>query len=320
MRLIQIESWALEVIQRVELNQPNEDSRVELKREWIDPQKAARQIAAQANASRGDPILWLIGIDQLKGIIGINHNELANWCANVFTNFEGIAPNIIDMNIPYKGKTIVALFIETDRAPFIVNNPLFGTQNGGPIAYEVPWREGTSTRTATRSDLIRILMPIVDLPEVETLSSQIKLGKRDSYIWELQMELYFIPSIGNTIIIPFHRCLANAKLHPFENEINFEKISLAPPYRYLSGQVGSGFKMDSLMASHTQSELILEGPSRVILKAESWFVEIPVNLDNSNLDVTVRLFTVHNDRSIIISHHLRKDTEPVQNYIARWVK
>ncbi len=37
MNKIQIESWAMQIIERVEKNQPNEDSFVELKREWIDP-------------------------------------------------------------------------------------------------------------------------------------------------------------------------------------------------------------------------------------------------------------------------------------------
>lgn len=64
MRPVEIESWALSVIQQVESRQPNEDARVEMKTNWIEHFKAARQIAGHANAARGDPILWLIGVDQ----------------------------------------------------------------------------------------------------------------------------------------------------------------------------------------------------------------------------------------------------------------
>jgi hypothetical protein len=42
MNSLQIESWALRVIDCVDASQPNEDTRIELKREWIGPQKAAR--------------------------------------------------------------------------------------------------------------------------------------------------------------------------------------------------------------------------------------------------------------------------------------
>ena len=60
MRLVQIENWALDVINSVDAGHPSEDARVELKAEWIEAQKAARQIAGHANAARGDPILWLV--------------------------------------------------------------------------------------------------------------------------------------------------------------------------------------------------------------------------------------------------------------------
>ena len=40
MKLHQIESWALDIVDRVQSGQPVEDSRVELKAEWIDPVKA----------------------------------------------------------------------------------------------------------------------------------------------------------------------------------------------------------------------------------------------------------------------------------------
>lgn len=49
MRKTDIEFWALSIIERVEKGQPVEDSRVELKGDWIDPKKAARRIAGHAN-------------------------------------------------------------------------------------------------------------------------------------------------------------------------------------------------------------------------------------------------------------------------------
>src|SRR3712207_5876612 len=110
MRKHQIENWALSVIERVESGEPNEDFRVELKSQWLDPQKAARQIAGHANGARGENILWLIGVDQKKGVIGADHMELADWYAKVKAQFDDLAPQLIDLNVPVKGKTVVALF------------------------------------------------------------------------------------------------------------------------------------------------------------------------------------------------------------------
>jgi hypothetical protein len=38
-----------------------------------------------------------------------------------------------------------ALLFDTSRRPFVVKNPVYGNVNGGPVAFEVPWREGTET-------------------------------------------------------------------------------------------------------------------------------------------------------------------------------
>ena len=126
MRLIQIEAWTLAIIDRVNSKSPIEVFRVELKSEWPQPQKAARQIAGHANAARGESILWLIGVDEDKGVTGATHEELANWFVSIQAEFDGIAPSMIDINIPIDGKTIVALYFETDQAPYVVKNPSFG--------------------------------------------------------------------------------------------------------------------------------------------------------------------------------------------------
>jgi len=65
------------VIDCVKKGQPNEDFLVELKRDWIEKGKAARRIAGHANAARGENILWLIGVDEKQGVIGVNATDLA---------------------------------------------------------------------------------------------------------------------------------------------------------------------------------------------------------------------------------------------------
>lgn len=73
----EIESWSLRVIERVVANHPHEDFLVELKRNWLtDPNRTARRIAGHANAARGEPILWLVGVDQNSGVLGVASAEL----------------------------------------------------------------------------------------------------------------------------------------------------------------------------------------------------------------------------------------------------
>lgn len=100
MNSLQIESWALRVIDCVNASQSNEDFRVELKRELPEPNKIARRIAGHANAARGEPILWLIGVDQKDGVVGADDKDLANWYPAVKSQFDEIAPALTDLNVP----------------------------------------------------------------------------------------------------------------------------------------------------------------------------------------------------------------------------
>jgi hypothetical protein len=86
----EIEIWALRVIKQAQANQPSEDKLSELKREWpTDYNKAARCIAGRANAAGGEPIRWLIGVDENSGtVMGANHQELTKWLAVIGGQFE----------------------------------------------------------------------------------------------------------------------------------------------------------------------------------------------------------------------------------------
>ena len=148
MRPSEIENWTLKIIDQLKAGERIEETRVEVKTTWIDPQDAARKIAGQANAARGESILWIIGVDEKNpNPVGVKKEELAVWWEQVKSKFEGIHPSMTDINVPVGGVTIVSLLFETDRAPFVVKNPNFN-KTKDKIKYEVPWREGMSTRTA----------------------------------------------------------------------------------------------------------------------------------------------------------------------------
>src|SRR5438067_1435880 len=115
MRRIEIEHWALTVIDIVQRGETVEDVRVELKADWPEPVKTARRVAGHANAIAGEDILWLIGVDEAKSLVtGASPMELANWWPQVESQFDSIAPAFVPVNIPIDGKIVVALLFETD--------------------------------------------------------------------------------------------------------------------------------------------------------------------------------------------------------------
>ncbi len=99
----------MSIADRVSTNKQLEDARVELKAEWLtDPSKVARRIAGHANASHGDLILWIIGMDEKQGVTGAGNQELSNWWAAVKAEFDGVAPEftpLVALLSRYKSKS-----------------------------------------------------------------------------------------------------------------------------------------------------------------------------------------------------------------------
>jgi hypothetical protein len=309
MKFHEIEAWVLKVIERVNSGQPNEDSRVELKADWpLDMYKAARRIAGHANAARGEPIVWIIGVDQQKGVIGVGQTELANWYQQIQSQFdEGMAPSMTDLNIPVSGKTVVALFFETDRAPFVVKS----ANGSGPIHREVPWREGTSIRSANRADLIRLLSPIQRLPEIEILGCELSIQPSSTVVatkgrllndtkpWnlELTVDLYIVPKCEDRIVIPFHRCQIWIEVLDIIPR-TYLNLSSPKPKKYI-GYTYTYTPSPSIQLS--DSEAIIAGPGKFRVVGVGILPERPpdstktvqvyLNLNFANSDSSVSLST-----------------------------
>lgn len=318
MRPIEIENWAIGIVERLLDGQPNEDALVELKASWPDPRKAARQLAGHANSARGDRILWLIGVDQKSGVQGANHEEVSSWYPTLSAEFDGIAPTLQDINVPYEGKTMVALLFETDRAPYVVKNPAFGLEAGTPVSLEVPWREGTATRTATRKDLLTILAPLAQVPAFEVLAAELFFRKYDQHQWYLHMDLYAIPQTPASVVIPFHKC--HVRIHPqgLPAPVSISPIRLTPPYKLMPGGSPFASEPDSINVAHTHHDLFLQGPGRVNLSAETSSEAIPRIAECHSVTVTVSLSPVLSNAPALISAELHLSPTDDKNAIAHW--
>ncbi len=278
----QIEYRVLEILDRVSKNQPVEDDNVELKSIWVsDYGKVARQIAAHANAARGTEIIWLIGVDEKSGIKGVDATELSNWHSSIKSCFdEGFAPSMVNINVPYDGKTVVALVFETDRAPFVVKN-----KSGGQIEREVPWREGNSTRSATRADLLRLLVPIIIQPHIEILQAELLVSTDSESFkrqWELRASLYITPMSTDLIVLPFHKLIVDVKTEDSSYALSFKNSKLAAlreksfgNYFRHPGEPSYEPKRLSLTIDDTPNEILISGPGLMSLNSETFNENVP---------------------------------------------
>jgi hypothetical protein len=172
MTAYELEVLARHVIERVKRGQLVEDSRVELKRTWPEPVKAAPRLAAHANAARGESIVWIVGLDEEADppVFSIDATETSTWYASLRRHFdEGWAPPCLqDLVLSVENRTIVVFEFRTDGAPYVCLNP-----KGGEPSRWVPWREATGTHAAGRRRLLELLIGQSKLPELDVLEGQL---------------------------------------------------------------------------------------------------------------------------------------------------
>jgi hypothetical protein len=169
----QIEGRVLNLVDRVVQGARVEDFRVECKADWPPTARAARRIAGHANAARGEPILWIIGLDEDgHRVTGASDVELADWWPQVTACFdEGIKPGLTPLVVPVGPEhSVVVLYMTTERAPYVVNRQ----EEQGPFEREVPWRDGNRTRSAHRHELLRVLVPAVTPPEATAVKLELR--------------------------------------------------------------------------------------------------------------------------------------------------
>lgn len=321
-RNAQIEERVLKILDRVVAGQPVEDDFVELKTRWPDAKKTARQLAGHANAARGASILWIIGADE-KGhrVPGADPEELADWWARVCSQFEdGIHPELATLSVPYTGSTVIALHLETDRAPFVVTNG-----RGGPPDLEVPWREGNSTRTATRSDLLRVLVPAFSKPEFEVLDGELRLyedirGKVGFYA-VIGFDLYVTTS--DQFVIPYHRCGVRIVAPDLPPVLGSPEVRLKTRDRHPGGLAmvsvrgGIPTENDSKTIATTFTEAIVAGPGFMSLEAT-------VSLDGrptsppEEMEIHLRLGTTQPSEIRLLCKMRRTEHTPGQPQIAEF--
>lgn len=266
MRRHNIEAWVIQVATTIRRGENLEDSLVELKADWpTDYHKAARRIAGHANASRSEPILWVVGLDEKNGVRGAGSIDVSAWYAQVSQFFEDRIPELTTLNVLFEDHTLVALYFVTDLPPYVVKNPLFGQPGAGPIEREVPWREATRVRTATRADLLKLLVPLERLPEMELLSGEViashEKDDMNKIHWRVSAEIYVTPRTLDRIVFPYHKCSLEIRIG--DTVLEYSKFDLRSEKRF---SVHSGTHSLSQTISDTPREIIVDGPGLLELR------------------------------------------------------
>lgn len=321
MTRLQLEAWVLSIYDSVKTGVLVEDSRVELKAGWIQEEKAARRIAGHANASMGEQILWIIGIDEKEGVVELDQNEFSNWWASVSSYFNGDAPSVENFVVHTEDGSVMALLMDSSAAPFVVKNPMYGKPGAGSVEYEVPWREGTSIRSARRPDLIRLLSPIQLLPEVEVLSATLQLreeeGREDKYNeglldiqksnhlqWSVYFTVYVAPKSKDPVVFPIHKtvcCLLHRNTLMSKDWAKKWERYGTPSY-YVAG--GNSHK-DSVSVETTSGEAIIYLPGQ--LKYEvTFFSDTFINVPSEDIKIRFSVEPVHMSKRLQFEIGMKK--------------
>lgn len=278
----QIEAQAIRAIDALRRGTNTEDARVEFKRQWpIDCDDsdhgyadAARRIAAHANAARGEPILWIIGVDESTGEISSTGDlEFKDWWDQIKKFFNGPRPIPTDVVVYLDDGELTAISMETNQAPYVIRNPEFGSRKGVRIEREVPWREGTAVRSATHVDLLKLLVPVATLPDVEAIGGNlISEGTYDPVTdsvsarkpgeavdWKLDLTLYITPHDYQRIVFPIHATRVAFVVDEKASEHRFT-LSNRSTVQHIRMDTG---RTHSMPYQSTTEDYAVDGPGRI---------------------------------------------------------
>lgn len=261
MERTQVETWALRIARAAQEGTAPEDSAVELKSEWpSDHPRAARQIAGLANASRSRYVMWLIGVDEDKGVVPFDHVEVSEWWGSVSRSFDPPSPILHNVATYLDGQLVVALVFDAAARPFVTKNP-----DGGAYPFVVPWRGANRTRTANRAELLTILEPVVSQPKLEVLEFELRARRPmpgQEQEWRVYLEVYVEQFPADVLVLPRHRCRCLVEVPEFRIELDIEEVYFSYP----------GAK-HGLPSPH---DGVVSGPGRIAFDFESkWQVPTP---------------------------------------------
>jgi hypothetical protein len=135
----------------------------------------------------------------------------ADWWAVISKRFDEVFPELLHVTVHIdEGKTVAALAFTTDQSPYVITT---GAEEGR-VEREVPIRVATATRSARRHDLIRMLAPVVTVPQAFPINVSVRtliVDKRETYPLMLDALVFFEHSGVGTVMLPAHQMWARVE-------------------------------------------------------------------------------------------------------------
>jgi hypothetical protein len=159
-------------VESIRAGVPPEDDFIECKRTWPDPITKARQFAGLLNRAAGRDVVMIVGLDDDGTVTSPGEVDPADWWVGMQARFDETPPDLTrHMTVALgDGDYVVALAFDTTRAPFVVKS----ATGRGPER-EVPMRDGSSTRSAYRREIVRLLLPWVRTPSAVLLDASVRV-------------------------------------------------------------------------------------------------------------------------------------------------
>jgi hypothetical protein len=153
-----------------------DDAGIEFKGDWPEPASKARQLAGAANALRGEPLIYVIGVHDQTGAVTVPaKTEPQEWYAKVSKPFDQIAPELLWTQTVFVGddkpQSVTVLVFATDEFPYVIN---------GQNRREVPLRVATGTESARRNQLVRMFEPSLRAPALTISEAAVTARWTDS--------------------------------------------------------------------------------------------------------------------------------------------
>ncbi|MFC0532329.1 hypothetical protein [Phytohabitans kaempferiae] len=179
--------------------------------------------------------------------------------------FDGESPQMKDVVVDFGGVSVVALALDAERAPFVVKNQVYGQPHGGAVSFEVPWREGTSVRSASRANLLRLLVPQGTLPTIDMIESSGWLRRRaeGNVSMGFTVTCYAVVPMGASVILPNHQAEATAFIDGVEGEVDLAVDFLA--------QKTSGLIWGRRSEPDSRIHTVLQGDEQIIIEGPGFF-------------------------------------------------
>lgn len=325
MRAIELETRVLTAVERVRNGEKIENDLIECKRAWPSDNKA-RQLAGSLNRAAGDPVIYVIGIDEKDGSIhDTSDTDILDWWNQIVGQFDQVPAEMIrHIDVPISAtESVVGIAFSSDRAPYLVK-----TGSARP-SLEIPMREGTGTRTARRDELMRMLAPALRVPTVTILESSFsaihhpaivpdensgKSYQREESVGVLGTAEVFVEHDGRELVtLPTHSMSGDMEIGDHSFMLN------VTPHWYQSDKEAA--RKEYIL--RRREAVIISGPGVVPLRVEAEGLELRHRkLLEATESVTfrLRLGILHASRPLVIE--MKLDSNPREHQhtgdLKRW--